>query len=114
MARNNIQRIGIGVAIAAIMASPCLAGSADIARGRVLAETRCAACHAIGKDDVAKHPDAPNFRDLHRRWPVEMMQESLAEGIMTGHPDMPEARFESDDIEAFIAYLNTLDDTPAR
>ncbi len=108
MSRTIMQRICFATALGAVMAAQGWAAPADVARGRAIAEARCARCHAIGRDDAAKHPEAPNFRDLHRRWPVEMMQEALAEGIMTGHPDMPEARFEADEIDAFLAYLDSL------
>ncbi|TGW04964.1 cytochrome c, partial [Mesorhizobium sp. M2D.F.Ca.ET.145.01.1.1] len=34
--------------------------------------------------------------------------EALAEGISTGHPDMPEWIASPDQIDAIIAYINTL------
>jgi cytochrome c len=37
---------------------------------------------------------APPFRTLHERYPVEDLVEPLAEGIVTGHPTMPEFRFD--------------------
>jgi hypothetical protein len=33
----------------------------------------------------------------------------LAEGIVTGHPTMPEFRLDPDQIENLIAYLKTLE-----
>jgi hypothetical protein len=41
-------------------------------------------------------------------YPVEGLQESLAEGIVTGHPSMPEFRFDADQIGDFIAFLKSL------
>ena len=35
--------------------------------------------------------------------------EALAEGIRTGHPSMPEFRFDPDEAAALIAYLKTLE-----
>jgi hypothetical protein len=52
---------------------------------------------------------APPFRSLHERYPVENLQESLAEGIITGHPSMPEFRLDPDQITDVIAYLKTLE-----
>ena len=52
---------------------------------------------------------APPFRSLHERYPVENLQESLAEGIVTGHPSMPEFRLDPDQITDVIAYLKTLE-----
>ena len=34
--------------------------------------------------------EAPPLRNLHERYPVEDLEESLAEAIRTGHPAMPE------------------------
>jgi len=33
----------------------------------------------------------------------------LAEGIVTGHPSMPEFRFDADQVGDFIAYLKALE-----
>ena len=48
---------------------------------------------------------APPFRDLGKRYPIEQLAEALAEGIVTGHPDMPEFVFETEDVIALLAYL---------
>jgi hypothetical protein len=52
---------------------------------------------------------APPFRDLHRRYPVESLEESLAEGIVTGHPAMPEFQLPPDQIGDFVNFLKTLE-----
>ena len=49
----------------------------------------------------------PTIRGL--RYPVETLEEPLAEGIVTGHPSMPEFRFQPDQIDDFIAFLRTLE-----
>jgi mono/diheme cytochrome c family protein len=78
------------------------------AEGRFLAEVHCAACHAIGRNDGSQHPDAPPLRDLSQDYPVAALEESLAEGIIVGHPDMPEYRFRPEDVAALIRYLETI------
>ena len=55
----------------------------------VLVEQNCSRCHAIGKEGNSTHPEAPPFRTLSSRYPIEDLAESLAEGIVSGHPDMP-------------------------
>jgi len=85
---------------------PAAAQSAQ--RGAVIARTYCANCHSIDKLSPSALKDAPPFRDLHRMYPVENLQEALAEGIVTGHPSMPEFRFDAAQISDFIAFLNTL------
>jgi cytochrome c len=79
------------------------------ARGEVLARDNCAACHAIGRTGPSARPDAPPFRDLHRRYPVEQLAEALAEGIGTGHEDMPEFQLDPPAIADFLAWLRTLE-----
>lgn len=83
-----------------------------IERGRAILEANCARCHAIGKDDASKHPEALPFREVVKRYPPDNLAEALAEGINSGHPDMPEFAFEPPEIEAIVTYLGTL--APAR
>ena len=86
---------------------PCLASSVE--QGKRLALTHCARCHATDKVSPSPLKIAPPFRTLHERYPVGMLEESLAEGIVTGHPAMPQFRFDGDQIGDFIAFLKTLE-----
>jgi cytochrome c len=78
------------------------------AAGRDLAQSLCARCHAVGGADPSPMPNAIPFRELKTRYPVEHLAESLAEGMIAGHPDMPEVQLPPDSIDSFIAYLRTL------
>ncbi len=78
-------------------------------RGLVIVRTTCSRCHAIGKIGESPLPIAPPFRTLHERYPVEDLQEPLAEGIITGHPTMPEFRFDPGQVGDIIAYLKSLE-----
>ena len=42
------------------------------------------------------------------RYPIESLEEALGEGIMTGHPDMPEFSFDAAQVGAIIAYLKSI------
>jgi mono/diheme cytochrome c family protein len=103
-----------GLAIAACASSPAPAPNADpqtspeISEGRFLVDVHCAACHAVGRTDKSKHREAPALRTLSRSYPVAALEESLAEGIVVGHPEMPEFRFRSEDVAAIIAYLESI------
>src|SRR5579862_316848 len=97
----------LGLLIAISSGAPCLASSAE--QGKRLALTYCARCHATDKVSPSPLKIAPPFRTLHERYPVGMLEESLAEGIVTGHPTMPEFRFDSDQVGDFIAFLKTLE-----
>ena len=79
-----------------------------IEKGHAILEANCARCHAISKDDASKHPEAPPFREVVKRYPPENLAEALAEGIISGHPDMPEFVFQPPEIEAIVRYLGTL------
>ena len=78
-------------------------------RGRVFVQVNCAKCHAVGHIGDSPLSIAPAFRTLHKRYPVESLQESLAEGIVTGHPSMPEFALPPDQVDAVIAYLKSLE-----
>ncbi len=93
--------------ILTILAAP--AAAANIQRGQTLARTYCATCHALDRTSPSPLTAAPPFRDLHRNYPVGSLSEALAEGIMTGHPSMPQFRFDPDQIEDFIAFLKSLE-----
>ena len=71
--------------------------------------SKCARCHAVGKTGLSPLQAAPPFRTLHTRYPVESLEESLGEGIVTGHPAMPEFRFDSEQVGDVIAYLKSLE-----
>ena len=85
------------------------AAADGLSPGRALAETHCAACHAVGQTGTSPRVEAPPFRTLYQRYPVEMLQEALAEGIFVGHPDMPSFVFQPDEIAALIGYMKSLE-----
>ena len=77
-------------------------------RGEALLARLCARCHAIGRTGAGPHPEAPPFRTLGRRYPIESLEEALGEGLLSGHPDMPEFTFTADEVGEVIAYLNAI------
>lgn len=111
-ATSTIARLGIRLAIAVVCLGAIGSGYAqapDVERGRRLAERSCARCHDIGLAGDSPFVAAPPFRTLHERYPVEDLTESLAEGISTGHPAMPEFILSVDQIQDFLAYLRSLE-----
>lgn len=85
---------------------PAAAAAQSLAQeGRAIAERNCGACHALEKTGDSAHPQAPPLRTFAARWPLEQLEESLAEGMVTGHADMPELSFEPDEISALLAYF---------
>ena len=76
--------------------------------GESLLTANCARCHAVGRTGASPHPAAPPFRTLSRKYKIEGLSEALAEGLSTGHPDMPEFVFAPEDVGAIIAYLKSI------
>ncbi|WP_438275372.1 c-type cytochrome [Nitrobacter sp.] len=81
----------------------------NVEQGRRLALLYCSECHAIDKVSPSPLRVAPPFRKLHERYPVETLEEALAEGITTGHPSMPQFQFEPDQINDLIMFLKSLE-----
>ena len=79
-----------------------------IDKGEALVRENCSRCHAIGKEGDSPHKEAPPFRTLAKNYPIEDLAESLAEGIVSGHPDMPIFVFGPHDVEAIIEYLQSI------
>ena len=92
----------------AVLPTYASAASPSAQRGLTIARTHCARCHSIDKVTNSPLKIAPPFRTLHERYPVTDLEEPLGEGIVTGHPSMPEFRFEPDQIHDFIEFLKTL------
>jgi cytochrome c len=100
-------RLPLG-ALALLLAASGAAHATDIAQGKKLATKYCSRCHAVGATGTSPRPSAPPFRIVAAKGHVEDLQEALAEGIMVGHPDMPEFALAPDQIGALIAYLGSL------
>jgi cytochrome c len=101
--------VAIVVAVVPLQAEAQETLSPAAQRGLVIVRTNCSRCHAIGKIGDSPLPIAPPFRTLHERYPVDDLQEPLAEGIVTGHPTMPEFRFDPGQVGDIIAYLKSLE-----
>jgi len=110
--RRLRRMIALAIAASALSSGPVRSQEAlspPAQRGLVFVRTHCSHCHSV--DRVGKSPlvIAPPFRTLHERYPVESLQESLAEGIITGHPSMPEFRLDPGQVADVIAYLKSLE-----
>jgi cytochrome c len=92
----------------AALVRPCAAADDQLKRGEALLERDCARCHAVGLTGTSPHKGAPAFRTLSKRYPIESLEEALAEGIVSGHPDMPEFQYDPGDVGAIIAYLKSI------
>jgi cytochrome c len=92
--------------LAALIPTLCFARP-DARNGEALARQHCAGCHAIGTTGESPNPKSPPFRILSRRYPLDNLQEALAEGISVGHQgaEMPEFEFSPDEVDDLIEHM---------
>jgi mono/diheme cytochrome c family protein len=79
-----------------------------IDRGRRLTGEACAVCHATTAVGPSPMAAATPFREIVLRYPLDQLEEAFGEGLVTGHPAMPEFVFRASEIDDLIAYLETL------
>jgi cytochrome c len=103
----NAIRLTVPAALV-IVGLTCAAAAQDLERGEELLARDCAACHAIGRSGESPQQDAPAFRTLGKRYPIEALEEALGEGMMTGHPAMPEYAYDADEVGDIIDYLKSI------
>ena len=97
------------LALTLVTLAPAMAVSPDEQRGKVFALNNCARCHSVDRVTQSPLKIAPPLRILHKRYPIETLAESLAEGIQTGHPTLPEFQLDPDQIHDLLSYLKTLE-----
>jgi mono/diheme cytochrome c family protein len=102
--------LAVSAAVLACLAAAGANAAGNPARGKDIAEKKCALCHAVGPTGDSAAPKAPPFRTLSERYPIDSLQEALAEGITVGHEGvaMPEFRMEPREIDDFLSYLNSI------
>jgi cytochrome c len=106
----RVASAGVVMLAMCLLADGMRAEAEGVQRGREFARANCARCHSIERAGDSPLKTAPPFRTLHQRYPVEYLEESLAEGMVTGHSDMPEFRLEPDQIAEFIDFLKSLEE----
>jgi len=96
--------------VLAAISGPSLAQAQpqSIESGRQIAQKFCSNCHAIGLTGGSPHRDAPPFREIAAGRSVGDLRRYLGEGVLVGHPSMPQWRFGAKDTNDLIAYLKSL------
>jgi mono/diheme cytochrome c family protein len=108
-ASSRWAAIALSGAILCTSTSALAQSSPAAQRGLTFVRVHCVQCHAIGKVDESPLTIAPAFRTLHLKFPVETLRRRLSEGIIAGHPTMPQFRLDADQLADVIAYLETLE-----
>ena len=106
MRRAAVTALLVAVAMGSTM-ELASASSPHIRKGQAIAKRLCARCHDVGKGE-SPLAAAPPFRTLPQKYPVENLAEALAEGIVTGHPDMPQFKFSPAEIDALLSFIDSL------
>jgi cytochrome c len=107
-AENVMRMLSLGVYLALVLTAAAAEDATNLHRGEALLARNCSRCHATGGIGESRHPQAPLFRTLAKRYPIESLEEALGEGIISGHPDMPEFRFSGEDVGAIVVYLKSI------
>ncbi|MGA7325244.1 MAG: cytochrome c [Rhodomicrobium sp.] len=85
-----------------------MAESTEVEVGRQIAQRFCARCHAVGAQDTSANPDAPPLRVIAAKRDAAGLEQALGEGIIVGHPAMPQFQFSHEDVSSLTAYLKSL------
>lgn len=111
MRKSHIRAAAVAIALITLppIGPAAAGGDTGVAEyGQKLAQRLCAKCHAVDLSGNSPFESAPPFRTFAQKYPLENLEEALAEGITVGHPAMPEFTFSPRQIDDFIAYLRTL------
>ncbi len=76
--------------------------------GRELAELNCAGCHNIEITGDSPFAAAPPFRAIPSKYDPSQLEEAFVEGIVVGHPAMPEWEMTPEQATALSAYIASL------
>jgi len=94
--------------IVLVVGGPAAWAQDPVSRGQALVAEFCGRCHAVGTRGKSRHPDAPPFRTLGRKIDLDEFPRTLERGISSGHPDMPDFKFSTEDARAVRAYLRVI------
>lgn len=84
------------------------ASPAELESGQKMALEQCGTCHAIARDTQSPMRDAPPFTYLGRNYPISSLAEALAEGMITGHDEMPEWELAPAEIRGLLGYIQSV------
>lgn len=104
----NIAGAALALVSAFILAGPARSAEASLQQGRAIAEANCARCHNIDKSGDSPFPPAPPFRVIAKMYAASDLEEALVEGIVVGHPAMPEFTMSGEEAAAISMFIDSL------
>ncbi|HTI66329.1 MAG TPA: cytochrome c [Caulobacteraceae bacterium] len=78
-----------------------------VARGALIAEQACRACHATGLVNASRFPGAPPFRNMRLRRNAVSYERRMAQ-MHLGRLTMPPAEISLQDVDDIAAYVRSL------
>ncbi|UIJ72144.1 cytochrome c [Aurantimonas sp. HBX-1] len=103
--RIVLLALALAAGLGAARAQAPDAAADPVERGRILVVANCSGCHAVGLDGDSPNPQAPPFRSLSERFPIDALEETFIGTIDTGHPGMPVFKASQEQIDDVIAYI---------
>jgi tetratricopeptide (TPR) repeat protein len=100
-ARDGLKRLGIPDAWLAET-------ERRVQEGKALVQRNCSPCHAVGASGASPNHKAPEFRNLSSRHPTLALREPLSRGIAAPHDVMPKFALSGPEVDAVVAYINSL------
>jgi mono/diheme cytochrome c family protein len=88
--------------------APTYATESLIKKGRTLVQANCLRCHNIEKAGESPFSPAPPFRVISKMYKPSDIEEALVEGIVVGHPAMPEFELTGAQAAAVAAFIESL------
>lgn len=82
--------------------------NARLREGRTLVEVSCAPCHAVGSGGTSPNAKAPAFHELQKRYAMLSLRTPITRGLAAPHDEMPRFRPTDQELDAIIAYINSL------
>ncbi len=102
---------GVIVAVALILSSPAFAQATPEQGEKVFAAQKCSMCHSIAGKGNKKNPlDGVGTKlkpEEIREW-ITNPTEAAAKAKSTAKPAMPAKKLSKEDVDALVAYLETL------
>ncbi len=93
------------LALVAIGANGALAADGGATDGKTILDANCGRCHAIAASGPSPLPQAPPLREVYLKYPIDQLEEGLAEGMGSRHRDMPQIQFSEEQVAAILTYL---------
>jgi mono/diheme cytochrome c family protein len=105
---NRILSLTILLAFLHAPTAALAGGPTSVDLGRELAELNCTACHNIEITGDSPLPEAPPFRTIPSKYDPSQLEEAFVEGIVVGHPAMPEWEMTPEQAAALAEYIASL------